>query len=163
MTIPRGITALAKVRVHDLALLIDRPIAVGPSAIEPAVRFIDAPLPANWSSVRAGSLHEEWQEAPHPAVDGTSVDHNPAFGEHLRNVGVTQAVADVPSDGKSDHLIGEAAARESASRACREASAALIATPALPSEPGAPVSPDGHAPIADAAHVAVPFLEPNQQ
>jgi hypothetical protein len=44
----------------------------------------------------------------HPAIDGASVDHDPAFGEPLRHIGVTQAVADVPPDGKSDDLIGEA-------------------------------------------------------
>ncbi len=41
-------------------------------------------------------------------LDGASVDHDPAFGEPLRHIGVTQAVAGVPPDGKSDDLIGEA-------------------------------------------------------
>jgi hypothetical protein len=31
-----SVTPLAKVDVHDLAMLVDRPIAVGPSAIEAA-------------------------------------------------------------------------------------------------------------------------------
>jgi hypothetical protein len=103
-----GVAPLAEVDIHDLAILIDRPIAVGPSAIEAAVRFVNTPLPTYWPGVMAGSLHEERQESLHPAVDGASVDHDPAFGEPLRHIGVTQAVADVPPDGKSDDLIGEA-------------------------------------------------------
>ena len=54
-----SITPLAEVDVHDLAMLVDRTIAVGPSAVEAAVRFVDAPIPAYRPSVRAGSLREE--------------------------------------------------------------------------------------------------------
>src|SRR3712207_2592443 len=54
-----SVTPLAEVDVHDLAVLVDRPIAVGPSAIEAAVRFVHAPLPAYRPSVRAGNLREK--------------------------------------------------------------------------------------------------------
>ena len=54
-----GVTPFAEVDVHDLAMLVDRPIAVGPSAVEAAVRFVDAPIPAYRLSVQAGSLCEE--------------------------------------------------------------------------------------------------------
>lgn len=39
-----GVAPLTKVGVHDLAILIDRPIAVSPSTIEAAVRFIYLPF-----------------------------------------------------------------------------------------------------------------------
>jgi hypothetical protein len=55
-----GVTPFAEVDVHDLAMLVDRTIAVGPSAVEAAVRFVDAPIPAYRPSVRAGSLREQW-------------------------------------------------------------------------------------------------------
>ncbi len=54
-----SVAPYAEVDVHDLAMLVDRPIAVGPSAVEAAVRFVDTPFPAYRPSVRAGSLREE--------------------------------------------------------------------------------------------------------
>ena len=55
-----SVTPLAEVDVHDLAMLVDRTIAVGPSAVEAAIYLIHVPLPAYRPSVRAGSLHEQW-------------------------------------------------------------------------------------------------------
>jgi hypothetical protein len=92
----------SEVCVHYLALLIDRPIAVGPSAVEAAVRIVNAPLPAYRHSVRAGSLYEKRQESLYPAVDGAPIDHDATLGEPFDNVGVAETVADVPSGGKSD-------------------------------------------------------------
>ena len=96
----------------------------------------------------------------YPAIDRAPIDHGATFGKPLRDIGVAQAIADVPPDGKSDHLIGEAMVRESARRARREASAAFNATPTLTPEPGVPVSPCGHALTANAPHVVAPFVEP---
>ena len=97
-----GVASLAEVCVHYLALLIDRSIAVGPSTVEAAVRFVNAPLPAYRHSMRAGSLCEKRQEALYPAVDGAPIDHDATLGESFDNVGVAETVADVPSGGKSD-------------------------------------------------------------
>ena len=58
-----GVAPFAEVCVHYLALLIDRSIAVGPSAVEAAVLFTHAPLPPYRHSVRVGSLCEKRQEA----------------------------------------------------------------------------------------------------
>jgi len=55
-----SVTPLAEVDVHDLAILVNRTIAVGPSAVEAAIRLIHVPLPAYRPSVRAGSLREQW-------------------------------------------------------------------------------------------------------
>ena len=64
-----------------------------------------------WLAVSTGSFCEERQEALYPAVDGASADHDAPFGEQLlRDVGVAEPVAHVPSDGESDDLIGEAVA-----------------------------------------------------
>src|SRR5215204_6127689 len=48
-----GVATLAEVGIYDLAILIDRSIAVGPAAIETAVRFVNAPRRAYRHSVRA--------------------------------------------------------------------------------------------------------------
>ena len=106
-----SVAPCAEVCVHYLALLIDRSITVGPSAVGAAVCFIHAPLPTYRRSVRAGSLCEKRQESLYPAVDGAPIDHDAELGEPLCDVGVAEPVADVPPDGKSDHLIGEAVAR----------------------------------------------------
>ena len=55
-----SVTPLAEVDVHDLAMLVDRTIAVGPSTVEAAICLIHVSLRAYWPSVRAGSLHEQW-------------------------------------------------------------------------------------------------------
>jgi hypothetical protein len=84
-----SVTPLAEVDVYDLAMLVDRTIAVGPSAVEAAIRLIHVPLPAYRPSVRASSLREQWQEALDPAVDGAPVDHDAAFGKPLGDICVT--------------------------------------------------------------------------
>jgi hypothetical protein len=78
-----SVAPCAEVDVHDLALLIDRPITVGPSALEAAVSFIHAPLPPYRRSVRAGSLCEKRQESLYPAVDGAPIDHDATLGDVL--------------------------------------------------------------------------------
>src|SRR3712207_4097813 len=91
-------------------------------------------------------------EALDPAIDRAPIDHDAPFGEPLHDVGVAQTVADVPSDGKSDHLIGEAMVRESARRACGETATALSATPALASQTCAPISPSCPTTAPDTLH-----------
>jgi len=97
-----SVAPYAEVDVHDLALLIDRSITVGPSAVEAAVCFIHAPLPPYRHSVRAGSLCEKRQESMYPAVDGAPIDHDATLGEPFDNIGVAETVADVPSGSKRD-------------------------------------------------------------
>lgn len=114
-------------------------------------------------SVSAGSLRKERQEGLHPALNGAPIDLDATLGQPFDHVGVAKAEAYVPPDGNSYHSIGKAAARESARRACREASMTPIAAPALASEPGAAVSPDGHATTANAPHATPPFVESTRQ
>jgi hypothetical protein len=56
-----GVAPLSEVSVYDLAILIDCSIAVGPSAIEAAVRLIYSPFLAYPPAVSVGSL----QQSPH--------------------------------------------------------------------------------------------------
>ncbi len=84
-----GVTPLAEVDVQDLAMLVDRPIAVGPSAIEAAIRFIYVPLPAYWHSARAGSLCKKRQEPLNPAVNRAPINHNATLGKPFSNIRVT--------------------------------------------------------------------------
>ena len=88
-----SVTPLAEVDVHDLAMLVDRTIAVGPSAVEAAVRFIDTPLPAYWLAVKAGGFGEERQEPLYPAVNRAPIDHDATLGEPFDNISVTQPEA----------------------------------------------------------------------
>ncbi len=53
-------------------------------------------------SVSAGSLCEKLHEALYPAVDGAPIDHEATLGEPFDNIGVAEAVADVPSGSKRD-------------------------------------------------------------
>ena len=57
-----GVASLAEVGVHNLPILVDCPIAVGPSAVEAAIRFFNPPLPTYLYSVSVGSLRKQRQE-----------------------------------------------------------------------------------------------------
>jgi hypothetical protein len=74
-----GVAPLAEVGVHNLPILVNGPIAVGPSAVEAAIRFVDPPLPTYWYSVSVGSLRKQRQELLYPAVDRAPIDHNAAL------------------------------------------------------------------------------------
>ncbi len=54
-----GVAPLAEVGVHNLAVPIDRPIAVSPTAIEAAVRLVYSPFLAYPPAVSVGSLREK--------------------------------------------------------------------------------------------------------
>src|SRR5207342_909341 len=80
------------------------------------------------------------------------IDVDPALGQPLRQVGVAEAVADVPPDGQRDHVVSEAAPGEGTGRASREPAPTLVAAPALPAQPSLAV-PSGPSPAApDAPH-----------
>ncbi len=45
------------------------------------------------------------EETLDPAVDGAAVDDEAALGKPLDNVGIAQAVADVPAHAQRDHVV----------------------------------------------------------
>src|SRR3712207_6710137 len=89
----------------------------------------------------AGGFHEEREEALDPPVDGAAIDGEATFGQPLNDVGIAQAVADIPPHSQRDHIIGEAVMRKGARRAGCEAPAAIIAPPPLAAQLGLPISP----------------------
>jgi hypothetical protein len=127
-----SIPAVRDVGVNDLAVLVDRSINGGSRPVQPRVRFINAPRGADWASMRTGSFSEQRQEALNPAIDGATVDHKTTFSEPLDNVGVAQAIPNIPPDRQGDHVIREAVVRESAGGTGSEPPSAGVASPALP-------------------------------
>ena len=140
------------VDVHHLAVLVDRPVAVGPATVQPAVGLVHPPARADRPPVAAGRLAQQRQVAPHPAVDRAPVDGQAALGEPFGDVGVAQAVVDLPANRQGDHLIGRAAPGEGADRGGGEPASAAIAPPTLPAQPRVPVPPCRCAPTPDAPH-----------
>jgi hypothetical protein len=67
--------------VDDLAVLVDRPVQVGPPAGDLDVRFVDVPPVARQPPAGTGSLDELGSEPLHPPVDGDVVNGDSAFGE----------------------------------------------------------------------------------
>ncbi len=61
-----------------------------------------------------GSSTEQREEALDPAIHGAAVHDEAALREPLDNVGIAQAVADVPAHSQGNDLIGEGMVRESA-------------------------------------------------
>ncbi len=102
-----GVAPLRKVGVNDLAVLVNRPVDVGPRAGKPRVCLIDPPLDADGSSVSPRSFAEKWEEALNPAVDRTAVKDETSLGEPLHDISVAQSIAHVPADSQGDDIIGE--------------------------------------------------------
>jgi hypothetical protein len=69
--------------------------------------LIDPPFSANLASMSTGSFAEQWQEPLNPAVDRTPISGETTLGKPLHDIGVAQAIADVPPHRQSDDIIGE--------------------------------------------------------
>ncbi len=108
-----GIAALRKVSVNHLPILVNRAIDVGPLPVQTGVRFIDAPLHANRSTMRTGSFPKQREEPLDPAVDRAAVDDEASLYEPLDHIGVAQAEANVPADRQGDHVVRKSIVRES--------------------------------------------------
>jgi hypothetical protein len=63
-------------------------------------------------------LHKPRGDGLDPVIDSTGIDDDTALGEPLADVGVAEAVAQLPVDGERDDLIREAVATESGGRSC---------------------------------------------
>ncbi|CAA9288030.1 MAG: hypothetical protein AVDCRST_MAG93-3688 [uncultured Chloroflexia bacterium] len=59
-----------------------------------------------------GKFSKQRQETLDPAVDGAAVDHATTFCKPLDDVGVAQAVANVPANCQSDDIIRETIMRK---------------------------------------------------
>ncbi len=110
------IAADAEHDVDDLAVLVDRPVQVGPAAGDPDVGLVDEPAVTGQPAARAGGFDELGGEPLDPPVDGYVVNADAAFGEQFLDVAVGQAVSQIPADRDRDHLT-----RETESGECRRA------------------------------------------
>ncbi len=102
------VTALRDVRVDHVPILVNRAVDVRLRPVQTRVRFINAPLRTDGTAIRTSSLLKQWQEALDPAIDRAAINNETALREPFDNVGVTQAVANIPADRQSDHVIREA-------------------------------------------------------
>jgi hypothetical protein len=57
---------------------------------------VDSPFSTNWSSVSTRSLPEQEEETLDPAIHGAAVNDEATLGKPFDNVGIAQAVADIP-------------------------------------------------------------------
>ncbi len=64
-------------------------------------------------SVGSGGILEQGQKALDPPVNCAAIDDEAPFGEPLDDVGITEAITDVPAHGQGDYIIGEAVVGES--------------------------------------------------
>ncbi len=109
-----GVPPLRKVGVNDLPILVDRPVDVGPFPVETTIGLIDLPFSTNWTSMLTGSVSEERQKPLDPAIDGAAVNNKTTFCKPLHDIGIAQAVPDVPAYRQGNHIIGKAMVREGA-------------------------------------------------
>ena len=83
--------------VHDLAMLADRPVQVGPLAGDLHVRLIDEPPVTRSVAAWPGRLDELRSEALDPAVDDDVIHGDSALGQQFLHITVGQAIPQVTS------------------------------------------------------------------
>jgi hypothetical protein len=82
--------------VDDLAMLIDRPIQIGPLTGDLQVGLVDEPPVPGSVPARPGSFDELGGEALHPPVDADVINGDTALGQQLFDIPVGQPVPQVP-------------------------------------------------------------------
>jgi hypothetical protein len=107
----RAVATLGREDVDDLAVLIDRPVQVGPPSGDLDVGLIDEP-PVT-ASMAGGSccVDELRRERLHPPLDRHVVHDEAALGEQFFDIAVGQAVTQLPAHRDRNHLAREAVAR----------------------------------------------------
>jgi hypothetical protein len=100
----RQVTPRRQQNIYDLAMLIDRPVEIGPLASDLQVGLIDEPPVPGSMPTRPGSLDELRGEALYPSVDGHVINGDAALGKRLLDIPVGQAISQVPADRDRDHL-----------------------------------------------------------
>ena len=81
------------------------------------------------------SLLVEWAEVLYPVEERGGIDVDASLGEHLRQVGVGEAVAQIPAHRQGDHVGWEVIAGESGRAVCGAAAVASTTAVHLPSLP----------------------------
>lgn len=97
------VTARGEQHADDLALLVDGPVQIRPPAGDLDMGLIGEPQVARSIPTQPRRLDELRCEPLDPPVDGDVVDGNAALGQQFFDVAVGP-VAQVPADGRRDHL-----------------------------------------------------------
>jgi hypothetical protein len=90
------VTPLGQQHVNDLAVLVDRPLQVGPQASHLDVSLIGKPPVTRDVTAGPGGLDELGSEPLHLPVDRDVIGGDAALGEQLLHVPVGQAVPQEP-------------------------------------------------------------------
>jgi hypothetical protein len=92
---PRGrqVTPPRQQNIYDLAMLIDRPVEIGPLTSDLQVGLVDKPPVTGSVAARPGRLDELGGEPLDPPVDSDVIDGDSAIGQQLLDVPVGQAIA----------------------------------------------------------------------
>ncbi len=104
-----------------MAILVDRPIEVGPRPRATTGCFINAPRGANGTSMRTRRLLVSGQETLDPALHGAPIDDKAALRKPRHTVGIAEPGAHGVADGSGEHVGGEGMVREGSGGASREA------------------------------------------
>jgi hypothetical protein len=108
----RQVTPPGQQDVDDLAMLVDRPVQVGPLAGDLHGRLIVEPPVTRSVAAWPGRLDELRGEALEPAVDGGVIHGDSALGQQFLRITVGQAIPQVPADRDRDDLGREPEASE---------------------------------------------------
>src|SRR5680860_399491 len=106
------VSALRHVHVDHLAMLVDRPVDVGPDPGDLDVGLVDEPPIPGQVPDRPGRVDQQRREPLHPPIEGHVVDLDATLGEKLFEVPVGQPVTEVPAHRQQDHLGRESEASE---------------------------------------------------
>ena len=91
-------------KVNRLPVLVDGSIQVVPLSPNADVRLVGAPRPADASPEPVPALLELRYETQRPSKDGRVRQIHTAFGHHLDQIPVGEAVTDVPAHTEDDDL-----------------------------------------------------------
>src|SRR6266516_1174950 len=105
---PRGrqVTPPRQQNIYDLAVLIDRPVEIGPLTGDLQVGLVGKPPVTGSVAARPVRLDELGGEPLDPPVDSDVIDGDSTLGQQLPGGPVGQSLAQVPADGDRDHLGG---------------------------------------------------------
>ena len=92
------------VDVDDLAVLVDRPVPVAPTARDLHVRLVYEPTVADHMPARPSRVREWRREALHPPKHRDVIDLDPTLEKELFDVAIRQPEPQIPAHRENDHL-----------------------------------------------------------
>ena len=115
-----GASSRRKVEVDHVAVLIERPVQVGPFTPDLDIGFVKTTARIEVAPPERAQPLLHLRNVPlNPAVDRRVVDGDAPFGEHFLQIAVADRVAAVPSNRPKDNLALKMAPLESSHRSVR--------------------------------------------